>query len=144
MAESAAVTNSKKAEGTLNKLVCRLRAKEIMGKRGPLKGWGELELENQSEDPIDIRYQMSPLQYLDFVVVGPNGKKISGRRFGDQFSPMCEELTLRLAPGEKFLHDVPLLGTVSDEDRLPGVYKVQAIYEYGGIRAESQAITVKV
>lgn len=122
------------------RLACRLRQKAVINDRVPLQNQGELELENLSEDVVEIAYQMSPLQYLDLVVTGPSGSVISERYFGDRFSPMREERVLRLQSGEKFVHDVPLMGTVPREKRVAGVYKVQAVYEYEGGRVVSEPV----
>jgi hypothetical protein len=105
---------------------------------------GELELENLSHAAVEIRYQMSPLQYLELVVTGPSGTVVSEGHFGDRFSPMAVEGVLHLQPGEKFTGQVPLLATVPREKRSPGVYQVQAVYEYNGIRAVSDPVPVIV
>src|SRR5947209_6162110 len=83
-------------------LACRLRPKEMVGNRGPLKHMGELQLENVTAEPVEISFQMSPLQYLELVVNGPSGSVVSEGHFGDRFSPMRDERVLRLEPGEKF------------------------------------------
>jgi hypothetical protein len=123
---------------------CRLVHKEIASARGPLKNMGEVELENTSPALVEIPYQMSPLQYLDLFVTGPSGSLVSEGHFGDRFSPMRQEHVLRLQPGEKFRNDIPLLGTVPQEKRTAGVYKVQAVYEYDGIRVTSNMVEVIV
>jgi hypothetical protein len=125
-------------------LVCRLRPKAATGVRGPLRGVGELELENVSASPVEIAYQMSPLQFLDLIVTGPSGAVVSERHFADHLSPTAEERVLRLGPGEKYRGDVPLLVTVPREKRSPGVYRVQAVYEYQRIRALSDPVEVTV
>jgi hypothetical protein len=125
-------------------LACHLRKKEVAGTQGPLKNMGEVELENISPTFVEISYQMSPLQYLEVFVNGPSGSIVSEGHFGDRFSPMRQERVLRLQPGEKFRSDVPLLGTVPREKRTAGVYKVQAVYEYDGIRASSNTVEVTV
>lgn len=142
MADSIAITASSQEASSQVRLACRLRPKDVVGVRGSRKGMGELELENLSQEVVEIRYQMSPLQYLDLVVTGPSGAVISEGHFGDRFSPMAEEQTLLLQPAEKFTREVPLLGTVPREKRLAGVYRVQAVFEYNGTRAVSEPINV--
>jgi hypothetical protein len=105
---------------------------------------GELELENLSPTAVKIGYQMSPLQYLELVITGPAGTLVSEGHFGDRFSPMAAEAVLRLQPGETFCGQVPLLATVPREKLSPGVYRVQAVYEYNGIRAVSDPVPVTV
>jgi hypothetical protein len=135
MTDSIAVTHTQQKVPVQATLACRLRRKEVIGKRGPLKNQGELELENLSTSVIEIAYQMSPLQYLDLTVTGPSGEVVSEGHFGDHLSPMSKENVLRLQPGEKFTTIVPLLATLPDEIRAPGRYLVHAVYEYRDIRA---------
>jgi hypothetical protein len=144
MADSIAPTSAVTREQAEVCLACRLRPKPTVGQRGPLQYRGELELENLSAGAVVIRYQMSPLQYLHLIVTGPSGAVVSEGHFGDRFSPMAEERELHLRPREKFVADIPLLGTVPREKRVPGAYKVQASYEYGTIKAVSAAIDVTV
>jgi hypothetical protein len=125
-------------------LACRLRPKEVLGKRGPIPHLGELVLENRSPAPLEIAYTLTPLQYLDLVVVGPSGTVVSEGHFSDRFSPTLEPTILRLLPGEVFTAQVPLLGTVPQDKRTPGVYTVQAVYEYNGCRIVADPVTVTV
>ena len=144
MADSSAATGAVAREQAEVRLACRLRPKEVIGQRGPLHGMGELELENLSTDAVVIRYQISPLQYLHLVVTGPSGAVVSEGHFGDRFSPIAEEQALQLRPQEKFVAEIPLLGTVPREKRVPGPYRVQASCEYGTIKVVSVAIDVVV
>jgi hypothetical protein len=145
MGDPLATGATAQQSGARGKLACRLRWKEAVGVRGSMNGTlGELELENLSAQAIEIRYQMSPLQYLDLLVTRPSGGVVSERRFGDRFSPRAEEQVLRLGPGEKFISDVPLLGTVPREKRSPGLYLVQAFYETPAIKAASDPVEVRV
>jgi hypothetical protein len=143
MADFAAVPGRPQGQAPI-RMGCRLHPQEILGVRGPLEGMGELELENLSPGAVEIRYQMSPLQYLELTVTGPSGAVVSEGHFGDRFSPMAAERVLRLQPGEKFSGQVALLATVPREKRSPGVYRVQAVYEYNGIRAVSDPVPVTV
>jgi hypothetical protein len=135
MTDSIAVTGMQQKVPARATLACRLRPKEVIGKRGPIKNQGELELENLSASVIEISYQMSPVQYLDLTVTGPSGEVVSEGHFGDHLSPMSKEEVLRLQPGEKFISIVPLLATLPDEQRAPGRYLVHAVYEYRDLRA---------
>jgi hypothetical protein len=103
---------------------------------------GELELENLSDEVISIPYQMSPLQYLAFSVIGPSQREVSEGCFSDRFSPLREERVLSLRPGETFVSDVPLLGTVPREKRVPGTYRVQATFTWNGTRVVSNLVEV--
>ena len=69
---------------------------------------------------------------------------ISAGHYGNLFSPPAEPSTLRLQPGEKFVAPVSFFATVPEDKRLPGSYTVQAVYEYGGTRAVSEPLTVRI
>jgi hypothetical protein len=123
-------------------LVCRLQRKQL--RRGNSPTAGEIELENASPTVLAIETEMHPLQYLNLVVTDASGTVLSEGHYGDIFSPRGRIETLRLAPGTKYHHNVSLLGTVPPEKRSPGTYTVQAVYEYQGLRAVSEPLTVEV
>jgi hypothetical protein len=129
---------------TASPLACRLRHVEVCGRQGPVPFAGELELENCSPDPVEIVFTMTPLQYLNLVVVGAGGTVVSEGHFGDRFSPTLEPRTLRLMPGERFAAQVPLLSTVPRDKRIPGVYQVRAVYDCGIGRGVSDPVEVTV
>jgi hypothetical protein len=126
------------------RLVCRLRPKEVVGRHGPIPNMAEVELENRSATPLEIEYTMTPVQFLDLVVVGPAGEVVSEGHFSDRFSPTREPAVLRLTPGGKFTANVALLATVPRAKRLPGRYTVHASYAYQGIRVEAEPLTVEL
>ncbi len=72
------------------------------------------------------------------------GKPVSEGHFGDRFAPTLEPQTLRLEPGDKFTTHIHLFATVPYEPLPPGTYIVQAVYEYGNIRAVSDPVRVTV
>src|SRR5947209_7282942 len=119
-------------------LVCRLRRRQLL--RGNSSTAGEVELENASPNVLAIENEMHPLQYLNLVVTDATGTVLSVGSYGDIFSPRGRIDTLRLAPGAKYSHTVPLLGTLPQEKRLPGTYTVQAVYECNGLRAVSEPL----
>jgi hypothetical protein len=123
-------------------LVCRLRRKQLQ--RGDSPTAGEIELENSSSSVLVIETDMHPLQYLNLVVTDAGGSVLSEGHYGDIFSPRGRKDALRLAPGAKYNHLVSLLGTLPQEKRFPGAYSVQAVYEYDGLRAVSQPLTVEL
>jgi hypothetical protein len=125
-------------------LACRLRHKEVCGRQGPVPYAGELVLENRSSVTVEIAYTMTPLQFLNLEVIGPGGTLVSEGHFSDRFSPTLEPVTLRLLPGETFAAPVPLLSMVPREKRLPGVYQVRAVYDYGNDRVISDPVEVTV
>ena len=124
-------------------LACRLRRKEVIGRHGPVPNMGEVELENCSDAPLEIEHTMTPLQYFDLEVTGPNGEVISEGHFSDRFSPTLHPAVLRLLPGDKFTSNVPLLATVPRDKRLPGRYLVHASYRYRGSKVAAEPLTVE-
>jgi hypothetical protein len=105
---------------------------------------GEIELENTSSSVIEIENDMHPLQYLNLVVTDAQGTVLSEGHYGDNFSPRGRIDTLRLAPGEKYSHNVGLLSTLAPEKQLPGTYTVRAVYEYNGLTAVSAPLQVQL
>jgi hypothetical protein len=122
-------------------LACRLR-KRTLGRAAALPLAGEVELENTSDDLLEIEVQTSPLQYLNLVVTGPAGEVLSEGYYGNRFSPLEQPYIFRLRPGEKYTGPVSLLGTVPEAKRLPGRYLVQAVYACQGVRAVSEPMQV--
>jgi hypothetical protein len=126
-------------------LACRLRVKQAEeGRRPQPPGSGEVELENTSSAPIQIELQMSPLQYLNLIVKDAAGKVVSEGHYGDRFSPVAEPYAFRLEPGQKYTHNVALLGTVPEAKRLPGRYTVQAVYQARGLTAASAPLALEL
>jgi len=131
-------------EAPAQPLSCRLRHKEFIGRWGPVANMAEVELENLSAIPLEIAYWMTALQYLNIVVIGPDGRVVSEGHFGDRFAPTLEPQVLRLEPGQKFAANVHLFATVHYVPRSPGTYSVQAVYKYNGFRAVSDTLKVTV
>jgi hypothetical protein len=123
-------------------LACRLRQR--VGRRGPSPTTGEVEIENISSDAIEIEVWMHPLQYLNVFVTDAAGDPVPAPPYGHIFSPMGSPSIFRLAPGEKYIHNVSLMGTVPKEKQLPGTYTVQAVYEYKGLKAVSEQLRVQL
>jgi hypothetical protein len=123
-------------------LTCRLRHKQLL--RGGSPAAGEIELQNSSPGFLAIETDRHPLQYLHLVVTDARGDVLSEGHYGDLFSPRGKMETLRLAPGAKYQHLVSLLGALPPEKRLPGTYSVQAVYEYKGMKAVSEPLTVEL
>jgi hypothetical protein len=123
-------------------IVCRLR--RPVGRRESSPTAGEVEIENVSPDAIEIQVAMHPLQYLDLLIRDAAGAFVPAAPYGHLFSPRETPYVLRLAPGEKYTHNVSLLGTVPEAEQLPGTYSVQAVYEYNGMKAISASLTVEL
>jgi hypothetical protein len=126
-------------------LACRLRRK-LMLRRGPASPLvGEVELENLSHDVVEIEWDRHPLQYLDLVIMDGAGSPVPATPYSDIFSPYSVTPQIfRLAPGEKYIHNVGLLHGVPDEKQLPGTYTVRAVYEYQGLKAVSEPVEVQI
>lgn len=126
-------------------IACRLRPREVIGRRGLVPFMAEVELENVSDFPMQIEYELTALQYFDLIVRdAATGAVMSQGHYADRFSPTAEAQYLRLAPGEKFTANVHFFATAPQALTVPGTYSVQAIYEYDGFRAESELIEVTV
>jgi hypothetical protein len=125
-------------------LICRLRPKVVIGRQGPIPNMGEVELENTSTSPLEIKYTMTPLQFFELEVIGPSGRVVSEGHFSDRFSPSLEPSVLRLLPGEKFTSNVSLLATLPREKRPPGKYVVRASYRFLGVRVMAEPLTVEL
>jgi hypothetical protein len=126
------------AIGSTVALACRLRP------RGSTPAGGEVEIENVSQDVVEIEVTMHPLQYLELLITDAVGEPVAAPPYGHIFSPRERPYVLRLAPGEKYVHNVGLLGNVPEERRLPGTYTVRAVYEYDGLRAVSDLLRVSL
>src|SRR6266852_3489039 len=105
-------------------LACRLRPRQLLREPSPLAG--EVEVENTGLTVLEVEVRTSPLQYLNLIVADADGSVISDSFYGDQFSPLAEQYTLRLQPGEKFTGPVSFLGNVPEKLWQPGEYRVQA------------------
>jgi hypothetical protein len=103
-----------------------------------------VEIENISAEPIEIEVTMHPLQYLNVLVTDETGNVLPAPPYGHLFSPREGAYVLRLAPGEKYTHNVSLLGTLIEEKQLPGTYTVRCVYEYGDLKAVSEPVRVEI
>jgi hypothetical protein len=123
-------------------LACRLR--HSVGRNGFSPTAGEVEIENVSSSAIDLEVTMHPLQYLTMVITDATGDLVPARPYDHIFSPRETPYLFRLAPGEKYTHNVSLLGNISKEKLLPGTYTVHAVYEYRGLEAVSEPLQVQI
>jgi len=123
-------------------IVCRLRHR--VGRRGASATAGEVEIENVSHEVIEIEVTMHPLQYLNLVITDAAGNLVPASPYGNIFSPREIPSILRLAPGERYTHNVSLLGNIPEEKKLTGSYTIRATYEYNALRAVSEPLSVQV
>jgi hypothetical protein len=99
-------------------------------------------LENLSPKPVEIEVGASPLQYLNLIVVGPEGQIVSESFYGNLFSPLAEPYTFRLQPGQKYTGPISFLGNVPRHKWRPGHYTIRAVYTYGDLHACSEALEI--
>jgi hypothetical protein len=145
MAEQPTTLSQAPARAGSSPLACRIRIKQAEEGRRPLPpGSGEVELENTSSTLLQIELQMSPLQYLNLIVQDAAGNVISEGHYGERFSPVAEPYTFCLEPGQKYTHNVALLGTVPETKRRPGRYIVQAVYQARGLTAVSTPLALEL
>ena len=121
-------------------IACRLRRRPL----GNSSTAGEVEIENLSSVLIEIEVTMHPLQYLNLVIADATGAVVPARPYPHVFSPREKPYIFRLAPGDKYTHNVCLLGTIPEEQQLPGRYTVRAAYEYNGLKAVSEPLQVQL
>ncbi len=127
---------------TRDALVCRIRHR--VGRRGPSPTAGEVEIENISAKTIEIEVTMHPLQYLDLIVRNEVGNIVPTVPYGNIFSPRGSPVVFRLVPGEKYTHNISLVGTLPQEQQLPGTYTVCATYSYNELKAISEPLSVQI
>jgi hypothetical protein len=102
-------------------------------------------LENTSADVIEIEVCMHPLQYFDLIITDESGSPVFTSPYGDIFSPLGESYIFRLAPGQKYIHNVGLLGNLPPEQqRRRGRYLVRGVYEYKAVKAVSEPLLVEI
>jgi hypothetical protein len=106
----------------------------------PYSHAGEDEIENISDEPIEIVIQASELEYLDLLVTNDRGEVDSAFHYGIIFSPFSLRHPRQLLPGRKLVRRVNFLATVPEEKRKPGRYSVQAMYVYEQLHAVSERI----
>lgn len=123
------------------KLNCRLR-KKTSGRsaRSPIAG--ELELQNCSDDVVEIETPFNPLVFMNLIVKDESGTVVSEGHYGDRFSPAMEPRRFVLQPGETYVGPVHLLGNVPEEKLVSGTYVVQAVYRYQQIHVVSDPFEV--
>src|SRR5262249_55543302 len=98
-------------------LACRLRKRQPQdGGRRPSSTAGEVELENQTDTPIELELQRSPFQFLNLIVRDVGGAVVSEGFYGNLFSPVEVPYQFRLQPGEIYVGPVSLLGNVPREN----------------------------
>lgn len=108
-------------------LRCRIRRDP--GKLGLLSETaGEFELENASDGPIDIAHRFHVLSHLSFRVWNDDGQELPTTHYGWVFGSELEEQTLRLEPGEKYVHNVRFLHNVATKVLKKGRYRIVAVY----------------
>jgi hypothetical protein len=125
-------------------IACSLQSAELVGRNGPVPFMADVEIQNVSDKPLDIEYEMTVLQHLNLIVTDASGSVVSEGHFGDRFAPTEHPQTLHLEPGDKYSAKVSLFATAPGFRSIPGEYAVRAVYEYKKIRSVSTPVSVSV
>jgi hypothetical protein len=132
------------------RMACRL---EVVKKTGPdpKEFVGVLVLTNTSTEPLEIKYQTNPLEYLDLDVKDEKGLTLpkSIASYGFIYSPISSEkmwFTLTVSPGETYRAEVVLFAQVDEKKHpvTPGKYTVEAVYKWNAPGYRSNKVTVEV
>jgi hypothetical protein len=100
----------------------------------------EVELKNISDKPIEIAYTYAPeiLQFMKKEVHRPDKTKVTYKCL-DSLSPFSEKPRIfTLQPGKA------TKAPFGSEGKEPGVYRVQAIFEYENMKAVSPVVEVEL
>ena len=126
-------------------LVCELRVSRAERERSQPYPPARVVLQNLSSEPITIEWRQQVLEHLRLVLSTSAGETVTSLR---EATPAGAEprpaRTLTLAPGERYEDDADLLGHVPPEEVPPGHCTVQAVFECGGVRAESRPVEFRV
>jgi len=139
---SAAADGPSKKSGS-SKLHCQLVANQ---KSGGLETSysGELELRNDSKEPITIEYVDDPTDHLALDIL-PKVAPFYGGIYA-QLRPEGAKQTFTIKPGETYRQHLALFGMNDDEahPRVPGKYTVEAVYHWGKVELRSDKVTIEV
>ena len=126
-------------------VACRIMIDPTADKHALPLPAARIELTNVSETVLQIECPSHPLEHLTLVVRTEGGKVISQKKYGNLLIRARREALppLTLGPGESRAYSVSLLAAFPDEERRPGVYMVQAVYEYQSLSAESALLAVE-
>ena len=112
---------------------------------------GDLELRNDSKEPIVIKYKYDPTDHLNLEVHDSNGKLLPNEipNYGGMYetlTPPAKPLTLTIKPGETHRRSLVLLGQIcrTSTSPAPGKYTVEAVYKWGGKEYRSNKVTLQV
>jgi hypothetical protein len=103
---------------------------------------GEVVVTNTSSATIDIGTGVGPLGNLRLEATDPKRKE-NKKDYSTILSPFPEVRPHLLKPGASYRAPVGLMFAVPDEDRVPGTYKVKAVYTVKGQEAVSNVVEVK-
>jgi hypothetical protein len=104
-----------------------------------------IELTNCSADVIEIECPSHPLEHLNLAVTNEAGELVSRGKYGNMLirARLDRMPPLRIQAGETTKWHVSLMGSVPAEREKPGTYTIQAIYEYGSLKAVSEPVQIE-
>ncbi len=146
---SAAADGPPKKSGR-SPLHCHLTAERKSGGLETVYS-GDLELRNDSKEPITIEYVDSPTDHLALDVRDPAGKLLPktipfyGGIYA-QIRPEGAKQTFTIKPGETYRHNLVLFAMTDKKahPRVPGKYTVEAVYHWGKVELRSDKVTIEV
>jgi len=146
---SAAADGPSKKSGS-SPLHCQLVADQKSGGLETAYS-GDLELRNDSKEPITIEYVDSPTDHLALDIRDPAGKLLPkaipfyGGLYA-QIRPVGAKQTFTIKPGETYRQNLALFAMNDDEahPRVPGKYTVEAVYHWGKVELRSDKVTIEV
>lgn len=107
---------------------------------------GVVVITNISGGVVDIGATLGPKAYLDLKVRDSKGLDVKTDPLASLISPTSPFPVAQpheLKPGETYLAPLSLLVMVPEEKRIPGTYKVKAVFTYKKKEYESAEVEVK-
>jgi hypothetical protein len=104
----------------------------------------EVTITNISNANVDIRSPLGWVAHLDLRVKDPNGANAKTEPLNSYLSTKSfDPKPDILKPGEVRLTDLVLLGSVPEEERIPGTYRVQAVFTIDNKECTSDWVEIK-
>lgn len=122
-------------------LTCRLQQRSERDERDPTSGL--VQLRNQSRQRLIIEHETHPFEHLDLLVHDLAGNRLPARHYGTcVFTRFGSRYELILEPEEVYQFNVSLLHNVEPRITAPGIFDVQAEYEYADRIIRSNIVRV--
>ena len=117
----------------------------VTGKIGtaPRPSGGELVVTNTSTEILDIGTKVGPLGLVEIKVKEPNALDFKTTALANRMAPFDGVQPHPLKPGDSFRAQLGLLFALPEEKRIPGTYKVKAVFTFKKKDYESAEVEVK-